>query len=144
MKSSNWWGKIGISVWIFTSWTNNVLFSMFDSSDIHSYTYKTLLNSLIDKWFSFLITFNNLCHHWEPETFSFFIPFDWLVTFLLHVFIVIIFLNVKRSASESTVIKCLFKVEGARTNNIIALKEVSIVCLDSQTIVLTWMLNFEF
>ena len=117
---------------------------MFYGSDIHSYANKTLLNSLIDKWFSFLIPLNNLCHHWEPETFSFFIPFDWLVTFLLHVFIVIIFLNVKRSASESTVIKCLFKVEGARTNNIIALKEVSIVCLDSQTIVLTWMLNFEF
>lgn len=80
--------------------------------------------------------------HWKVEA-IFILPLVGCVTFLKKIALVVLLVDTKWTLGDRHVFEGLLEIDHAASNDIVALEEISVVCLQGHSIVLSGVLFFE-
>ena len=129
-KSSNWRWQEWVCVRFFSGRSNFVFLCIVCWDNIH-----------LDPDIAIVLhlTFVVLRVHWKPESWIIF-PLKCNTRCLLHISLVVFFVDSKWTVRDLGVFKCLLKINDRASNDIVRFKEISVISLQVESVVFSWTL----
>lgn len=131
--------QIRLSVGAVTGGADLVLLGELHGCDVDADVHVTVVNNLFNLGLLVLLFLS----HGKPEAFTIRVEFKRLGALFLHVVVKVLLVDAKGALSQLSILKGLSQVDVGRTNDVIALEEISIISLNCKVIMRARILDFE-